>query len=260
MIRSRSIPPVLARAAGDGIHAILLTDADGELLGSYGNPPPPPPPFHQQGGTNDDTGDNGVGGNNSGGIPNPSSNLNNTTPLASQWPSLDAASIGALISEVAGDYRRMGEELWMLDPQYHQRQSSNISDDGPSGKGNGEQDRGQDERQNIMREGSSGGGSGGESEGEIMGNGGGEGDGQGNNKGSLSQQQQGNGKEKGNLDSVGSGANLKSLVIELDYVSVVLLDFGTSPMLATMIHLASLNNHICIFYCMFGYYSILSFL
>eukprot|EP00584_Thalassiosira_punctigera_P008558 CAMPEP_0172533990 /NCGR_PEP_ID=MMETSP1067-20121228/6517_1 /TAXON_ID=265564 ORGANISM="Thalassiosira punctigera, Strain Tpunct2005C2" /NCGR_SAMPLE_ID=MMETSP1067 /ASSEMBLY_ACC=CAM_ASM_000444 /LENGTH=84 /DNA_ID=CAMNT_0013318717 /DNA_START=40 /DNA_END=290 /DNA_ORIENTATION=+ len=83
MIRSRSIPAVLSRATGDGIHAILLIDADGELLGSFGNPSPQ---HHSQ----DDNG--------------------GTTTDKNHWP-LDAASIGALVSEVAGDYRRMGEEL-----------------------------------------------------------------------------------------------------------------------------------------------------
>ena len=101
MIRSRSIPTVLSRATGDGIHAVLLIDADGEVLGSYGNPPPllhhHPPGDAHNGGTNTTT--------------------TATRNEKNQWP-LDAASIGALISEVAGDYGRMGEELLLLDPQY----------------------------------------------------------------------------------------------------------------------------------------------
>jgi len=92
MIRSSAIPIVLERAVGDGIHSVLLVDADGELLGSCGGPPPA---------------------------------SSNGSSEKSIWP-LDAAFVGALISEVASDYRRMGEELLLLDPQLDsvRRQSS----------------------------------------------------------------------------------------------------------------------------------------
>ena len=174
MIRSRSIPAVLSRATGDGIHAILLIDADGELLGSYGNPPP----IHDE---------------NNGGTTTTAHNEKN------HWP-LDAASIGALISEVAGDYRRMGEELLLLDPQYDsQRQLNGSGADGRK-EGGGQGEGGQ------QPEGSSGGV---DREGDM-----------GVDRGSSAlQQAEGgdkNGKDKVNLDS---GTNLKSLVIELDCVS-----------------------------------------
>ena len=52
------------------------------------------------------------------------------------WP-LDAAFVGALISEVASDYRRMGEELLLLDPQLDnvRRQSSLDANSNGSQKG-----------------------------------------------------------------------------------------------------------------------------
>jgi hypothetical protein len=161
MIRSRSIPAVLSRVAGDGIHAILLVDINGELLGSHGSPPPPPPKLYVD--------DNNGGGESS------SSAAMGAAPDENDdhWP-LDAASIGALISEVAGDYRRMGEELLLLDPEYdlfqqgslHRQDSSN--NDGGGGDGGG---------------GSTSAGGGGA-----------------------------NGKDK-------SGTNLKTIVIDLEYVS-----------------------------------------
>ena len=169
MIRSRSIPAVLSRVTGDGIHAILLVDADGELLGSHGTPPP----------TQNDI------INNIGGTITSTVIANNEK--STHWP-LDAASIGALISEVAGDYRRMGEELLLLDPQYDsQRQSAiNVDDDG------------QKDYQQQSGSSSSGGG--------------------GVDEGSSSLQQSGDGGKSGK-DKTDSGTNLKSLVIELDYVS-----------------------------------------
>mmetsp|Transcript_16083 Transcript_16083/g.29149 ORF Transcript_16083/g.29149 Transcript_16083/m.29149 type:complete len:223 (-) Transcript_16083:258-926(-) len=175
MIRSRSIPAVLSRATGDGIHAILLIDADGELLGSYGNPPP----IHDE---------------NNGGTTTTTTTAHNEK---NHWP-LDAASIGALISEVAGDYRRMGEELLLLDPQYDsQRQLNGSGADGRKEGGGGEGGLRQ------QQEGSSGGV---DREGEM-----------GVDRGSSALQQaevgDKNGKDKVNLDS---GTNLKSLVIELD--------------------------------------------
>ena len=164
MIRSRSIPAVLSRVAGDGIHAILLVDINGELLGSHGSPPPPPPKLYVD--------DNNGGGESS------SSAAMGAAPDENDdhWP-LDAASIGALISEVAGDYRRMGEELLLLDPEYdlfqqgslHRQDSSN--NDGGGGDGGG---------------GSTSAGVGGA-----------------------------NGKDK-------SGTNLKTIVIDLEYVSGML--------------------------------------
>jgi hypothetical protein len=167
MIRSRSIPSVLSRVTGDGIHAVLLIDADGELLGSHGSPPPQHLSQVDNGG--------GAAG------PAAASAAHNEK---NHWP-LDAASIGALISEVAGDYRRMGEELLLLDPRYDsQRQST--------GKGGGQS------RQD--RDGLSNGGG-------IVG-------------GSSSLLQTGAGGKNGK-DKHNSGTNLKSLVIELDYVSEI---------------------------------------
>lgn len=209
MIRSRSIPPVLARAAGDGIHAILLTDADGELLGSYGSPPPPPSALHQQHPTgflhSEDTGDFGVGSQGTPSTPANSTSIGNVNN--NSWPPLDAASIGALISEVAGDYRRMGEELWLLDPQY-QHKSADIGDEKGSEHRNRERDQG------GRQDASSGGGSGGESEGGLRN--GGDGDDVDRIGKSAQSQQQQSGKDKETMDFFGN--NLKSLVIELDYV------------------------------------------
>mmetsp|Transcript_40711 Transcript_40711/g.85533 ORF Transcript_40711/g.85533 Transcript_40711/m.85533 type:complete len:230 (-) Transcript_40711:98-787(-) len=183
MIRSRSIPTVLSRATGDGIHAILLIDADGELLGSYGNPPPIRNP------QTDDINNNG--GNNI---------AEKTT--THHWP-LDAASVGALISEVAGDYRRMGEELLLLDPQYDSQRhqaNGNTGDGRKDGVGQGEGGGLQQQQ-----DGAAGGVV--DRDGEM-----------GVDGGNSALQQAGvgdkSGKDKGNPDS---GTNLKSLVIELDY-------------------------------------------
>jgi len=178
MIRSRSIPQVLSRVAGDGIHAILLIDNDGELLGSYGSPPPPHP---SQGETNANV---GVGAA-------PHTDMNH-------WP-LDAASIGALISEVAGDYRRMGEDLLLLDPQnYSQRQGVGSGGGGGVGSSSSRR-RGQLlQQQDEHQDGSSTGGEDG---------------------GSSSLQRTGLVGKTGNKDKMDSETNLKSLVVELDYVS-----------------------------------------
>ncbi len=153
MIRSRSIPAVLSRATGDGIHAVLLIDADGELLGSAGSPPP-------------------ASLQNKG--------ENNDAKIA--WP-LDAASIGALISEVAGDYRRLGDELLLLDPLYDS-QRSNISsnDDGSKEDMQSQQDG---MTRDIRKQ---------------------------HSEGSAGNQQGKDGKDK-----AGQGSNLKSLIIEMEY-------------------------------------------
>ena len=167
MIRSRSIPTVLSRITGDGIHAVLLIDSDGELLGSYGNPPPQ---------TNNKI----------------SQDDNNV--LSSQWP-LDASSIGALISEVAGDYSRMGEELLLLDPQYDSSQQRQSSGEGSNVQKDQSSDGQQQQQQNQSSRSSSG----------------------GDDESSSANMQQG-----GSADGGKSGkkdTNLKSLVIEMDYVS-----------------------------------------
>ena len=181
MIRSRSIPIVLSRVAGDGIHAILLIDNDGELLGSYGSPPPRHP-------AQDETNCGGVasGGGLAAAVPD------------MKWP-LDAASIGALISEVAGDYSRMGEDLLLLDPR-------NYSQRHQLGGGSG---GGVDRRR-------------GHEGGQIMDNGGMQQPG-GVDSGPSSLQQSGHNARKPDKDKLlDSGTNLKSLVVELDYVSAVL--------------------------------------
>jgi len=176
MIRSRSIPIVLSRVAGDGIHAILLIDNDGELLGSYGSPPPRHP-------AQDETNCGGVasGGRFAAAAPD------------MKWP-LDAASIGALISEVAGDYSRMGEDLLLLDPR-------NYSQRHQLGGGSG---GGVDRRR-------------GHEGGQIMDNGGMQQPG-GVDSGTSSLQQSGHNARKPDKDKLmDSGTNLKSLVVELDY-------------------------------------------
>ncbi|KAL7515737.1 hypothetical protein ACHAXN_012894 [Cyclotella atomus] len=167
MIRSRSIPTVLSRAIGDGIHAILLIDANGELLGSYGSPPPTHEP------------DNAAGS---------LSSVVNPNPLK-DWP-LDAASIGALISEVAGDYKRLGEELVLLDPENSRRSSEKQMSD--------------DDRQKMMQRESASSGDEGVKE-------------------SAAAASKG-GKEKGSLDS---GVNMKSLVIELEHGFVGVASAGS---------------------------------
>ena len=172
MIRSRSIPTVLSRITGDGIHAVLLIDSDGELLGSYGNPPPQTHNKNSQD-------DNNV----------------SVSQTSAPWP-LDASSIGALISEVAGDYSRMGEELLLLDPQYdssQQRQSSGEGSDVQKDQSSDGQQ--QQQQQNQSSRSSSG----------------------GDDESSSANMQQG-----GSADGGKSGkkdTNLKSLVIEMDYVS-----------------------------------------
>ena len=154
MIRSRSIPAVLSRATGDGIHAVLLIDADGELIGSAGSPPP-------------------ASLQNKG--------ENNDAKIA--WP-LDAASIGALISEVAGDYRRLGDELLLLDPLYDSQRSNIISNDNDDGS----KDM-QSQQDGMTR--------------DI---------GKQHSEGSAGNQQGKDGKDK-----AGQGSNLKSLIIEMEY-------------------------------------------
>jgi|Transcript_3704 hypothetical protein len=157
MIRSRAIPTVLSRATGNGIHAVLLIDADGELLGSAGSPPP-------------------ASLQNKG--------ENNDSKIA--WP-LDAASIGALISEVAGDYRRLGDELLLLDPLYDS-QRSNVSNDGSKDMSGSEEGM-QSQQDGTPRD-----------------------DGKQHSESSGGNQQGKDGKEKN-----GQGSNLKSLIIEMEY-------------------------------------------
>ena len=153
MIRSRSIPAVLSRATGDGIHAVLLIDADGELLGSAGSPPP-------------------ASLQNKG--------ENNDAKIA--WP-LDAASIGALISEVAGGYRRLGDELLLLDPLYDSQRSNISSND------DGSKDDMQSQQDGMTR--------------DVR---------KQHSEGSAGNQQGKDGKDK-----AGQGSNLKSLIIEMEY-------------------------------------------
>ena len=192
MIRSRSIPAVLSRVTGDGIHAILLVDANGELLGSNGSPPPTTQ--HDQ---NNNNNNNPSSTHEKNGGGNTTTNEKGNT----NWP-LDAESVGALITEVAGDYRRMGEELLLLDPQYdaqqQQRSSQSINTDGSTGVG-GEKD--DDQNDDTLQQQ--------QNQASISGGGGDE---------SPSAMQQ---SENGGKSSKGSrgGANLKSLVIEMDYVS-----------------------------------------
>jgi len=142
---------------------MLLIDADGELIGSYGTSLPI---------TQD--------GNNNGAMTIPSSSAADNS--SNNWSSLDAASIGALISEVAGDYKRLGEELQLLDPENNNRhdKAAMMEDD-----------------EDIQKR-ELGGGGGGGSSGEESGK-----DGVG----------KGSGKEK----SLDSGVNMKSLVIELEH-------------------------------------------
>jgi hypothetical protein len=73
----------------------LNIDAVGELVGSHGSPPPQQPSQVDIGG----------GGTGPAAASSAAHNEKNYLPF-------DAASIGSLISEVTGDYRRMGKELF----------------------------------------------------------------------------------------------------------------------------------------------------
>mmetsp|Transcript_10745 Transcript_10745/g.14485 ORF Transcript_10745/g.14485 Transcript_10745/m.14485 type:complete len:189 (+) Transcript_10745:111-677(+) len=95
MIRSRRIPPLLSRICNDGIHSALLVTSDGELLGSYNE--------------REDTTTTTTAPSSPSSSP-PTQSTNNA--IADQ---LDMAAIGALISEVAGDYLKLGNELQLLD-------------------------------------------------------------------------------------------------------------------------------------------------
>jgi len=109
MIRSRNIPPLLSRITGDGINAALLVTADGELLGSSSD---------AVGGPSSSPIDQNAAASISS-LPIPEDHLttgpNSPNPNA---PSdrLDHSAIGALVAEVAADYRRLGTELNHLDP------------------------------------------------------------------------------------------------------------------------------------------------
>lgn len=193
MIRSRSIPAVLSRVTGDGIHAILLVDANGELLGSYGSPPPT---------TQHDQNNNNNNPSSSQDEKNGGGNTTTNEKGHTNWP-LDAESVGALITEVAGDYRRMGEELLLLDPQYdaqqQQRSSQSINTDGSTGvDGQKDDDQNDDTLQQQQQ-----------NQASISGGGGDE------SPSAMQQSENGGKSSKGS----GGGANLKSLVIEMDYVS-----------------------------------------
>ena len=109
MIRSRNIPPLLSRITGDGINTALLVTADGELLGSSSDASPQqqPPPV-------DNPSTAVTGATSSSSLPeNPTAGSNPNAPS----DHLDFGSIGALVAEVAADYRRLGTELQNLDPR-----------------------------------------------------------------------------------------------------------------------------------------------
>ena len=111
-----------------------------------------------------------------------------TSSSFKDWP-LDAASIGALISEVAGDYKRLGEELVLLDPQNSVRSDK----DG--------MDQDEEQRHKMLQSASS-----------I----------DGANEGNTSSDGKG-GKEKRSFDA---GVNMKTLVIELEHVRFWSLGFN----------------------------------
>ncbi len=199
MIRSRSIPLVLSRVAGDGIHAILLIDNDGELLGSYGSPPPPRSPTQEE--------------TNGGG----SAITSQSDIIMSQhWP-LDAASIGALISEVAGDYRRMGQDLLLLDPQNYSQWQGGVG----AGSSDVDRHRGQLLQQQLQQE----------QDGSLRG-------GVDSNPPSLQQTELAG---KTSMEKSDSGTNLKSLVVELDYVSATLGEY-CNPLRDCILNLTSIFN------------------
>uniref|UniRef100_A0A7R9Z5Z8 Roadblock/LAMTOR2 domain-containing protein n=1 Tax=Pseudictyota dubia TaxID=2749911 RepID=A0A7R9Z5Z8_9STRA len=89
MIRSRRIPPLLSRITGDGITSALLVTSDGEILGSSS-------PLSPSAGSSISAEEN---------------------PNSPAEPPLEMAAVGALVAEVAADYRRLGNELQLLDPR-----------------------------------------------------------------------------------------------------------------------------------------------
>mmetsp|Transcript_21079 Transcript_21079/g.61282 ORF Transcript_21079/g.61282 Transcript_21079/m.61282 type:complete len:181 (-) Transcript_21079:409-951(-) len=89
MIRSRRIPPLLSRITGDGITSALLVTSDGELLGTSSSL-----------------------------SPNAGSSISaEENPNSPAEPALEMTAVGALVAEVAADYRRLGNELHLLDPR-----------------------------------------------------------------------------------------------------------------------------------------------
>jgi len=87
MLRSSRIPPLLSTICSDGIYQALLVTSDGEILGSTSASEPKDEEKKEE---------------------------------------LDMESIGALIAEISGDYRRVGNELLLLNlpaPSASQQQS-----------------------------------------------------------------------------------------------------------------------------------------
>mmetsp|Transcript_6396 Transcript_6396/g.9052 ORF Transcript_6396/g.9052 Transcript_6396/m.9052 type:complete len:145 (-) Transcript_6396:208-642(-) len=76
MIRSCRIPPLLSRICGDGINAALVVTNDGELLGSAQSP----------------------------------------KSAAMMMEPEEVSHVGSLVTEIAMDYSRLGNELELLDP------------------------------------------------------------------------------------------------------------------------------------------------
>lgn len=97
MLRSRHIPSLLSRICTDGIDTALLVTMDGELLGR-GHAALPDDVV-----VDDDVDEHGA-----------SSSSSSLPP--SFLSSVDASDAGALVAEVAGDYRRAGRELSLLGP------------------------------------------------------------------------------------------------------------------------------------------------
>mmetsp|Transcript_55463 Transcript_55463/g.64857 ORF Transcript_55463/g.64857 Transcript_55463/m.64857 type:complete len:215 (-) Transcript_55463:458-1102(-) len=90
MLRAKRIPPLLNRICTDGIHLVLLITNDGELLGCSDQ----------------------------------SSSSSSPNQLQEKLSGMDLSSIGALVSEVIWDYRRMGQELQLLYGSSSNRRSS----------------------------------------------------------------------------------------------------------------------------------------
>jgi len=91
MIRSSNIPPLLSKICTDGIQSSLLVTADGELLGNSEN--------------------------------------YDLDSFGQSLTAQDSADIGALVAEVAADYRRLGCELSLLDSKKNERNDFDMHGD-----------------------------------------------------------------------------------------------------------------------------------
>lgn len=122
MLRASQIPPLLSRILGDGIDGAMLLTSDGELLGSaFANTSNPMKANRKNSNPNTSSTNHNINLDYSSAPTSMGSILGKTLQDSleselgdnrdSHYDPLDAASIGALVAEVAGDYARAGREL-----------------------------------------------------------------------------------------------------------------------------------------------------